>query len=54
MKQATRVNKKQISESCTVKINDLPMEIEPAPESEANIMDEEQFQQLNKMRPESG
>ena len=46
------VNRKRISESCTVKINDLPMEIEPDTGSDANIMDEEQFQQLQKMRPE--
>ena len=52
IKQATRVNRKQISKSCTVKINDLPMEIEPDTGSDANIMDEEQFQQLQKMRPE--
>ena len=46
------MNRKRISESCTVKINDLPMEIEPDTGSDANIMDEEQFQQLQKMRPE--
>ena len=46
------MNRKQISESCTVKINDLPMEIEPDTGSDANIMDEEQFQQLQKMRTE--
>ena len=52
IKQATRVNRKRISESCTVKINDLTMEIELDTGSGANIMDEEQFQQLQKMRPE--
>ena len=46
------MNRKQISESCTVKINDLPIETEPDTGSDANIMDEEQFQQLQKMRPE--
>ena len=52
IKQATRLNRKQISESCTVKINDLPMEIKPDTGSDANIMDEDQFQQLQKMRLE--
>ena len=54
IKQATRVNRKRISESCTVKINDVPIEIEPDTGSDANIVDEEQFQQLQKMRPEIG
>jgi hypothetical protein len=52
IKQTTRLNAKKISKSCTVMINDVVTEIEPDTGSDANIMDEEQFDRLQKARSE--
>ena len=52
IKQTSRVNKKKESKSCTVTINNVATEIEPDTGSDANIMDEEQFRRLQKVRPE--
>ena len=52
IKQTTRMNRKKISKSCTVKINGVATEIEPDTGSDANIMDEEQFRRFQKTRPE--
>ena len=52
IKQTTRMNRKKISKSCTVKINGVATEIEPDTGSDANIMDEEQFRRFQKARPE--
>ena len=52
IRQTTRVNKRKISNTCTVYINDVETQIEPDTGSDANIMDEEQFARLQKLRPE--
>ena len=52
IRQTTRLNAKKISKSCTVMINDVVTEIEPDTGSDANIMDEEQFDRLQKARSE--
>lgn len=50
--RCTKSQAKKINKSCTVKINDIPTVIEPDTGSDANIMDEDKFRQLQKMRPE--